>query len=52
MSGTPAVPASDAKDIGNGAGQPGSITSKFNNDLIHSDKDSNGKAIVHNSTHY
>ena len=50
MSGASAAPASDAKDIGDGAGNPGSITSKFNNDLIHSDKDSNGKALVHNSS--
>ena len=25
-----------------------SVTSKFNNDLIHSEKDSNGKALVQN----
>ena len=25
-----------------------SVTSKFNNDLIHSEKDSNGKALVKN----
>ena len=35
-----------------GAGIDGglkSVTSKFNNDLIHSEKDSNGKALVNNS---
>ena len=27
-----------------------SVTTKFNNDLIHSEKDSNGKALVHNTS--
>ena len=29
-----------------------SVTSKFNNDLIHSEKDSNGKALVNSTQNY
>ena len=41
--------SSDNGRIGAGA-LNSSVTTKFNNDLIHSEKDSNGKALVHNTS--